>query len=200
MSLDLEHQKENFKNHVATLTKYDNITILDFKNPSSSNYRIRFLFEEDYCKLHISGDLGQLIANNYNNMTYESFSDFVNNVGYFKEKINCHDRAIVRYDEKKAETDIKEYIKTYELEDAIIEEYDSIDYFIELVLEYFDKRTGISAKGYETFSEIDPDVFESISDFGKEETDILKLYMLAFKLAQENLIANNQNDKKEEQQ
>ena len=45
--INLEKQKENFKNHVATLTDYGNIKILDFKNPKSNDYRIRFLFEED---------------------------------------------------------------------------------------------------------------------------------------------------------
>lgn len=58
--MNLERQKERFKNHVATLTDYGNIKILDFKEPGSSIYRIRFLFEEDYYRLHISGDLGEL--------------------------------------------------------------------------------------------------------------------------------------------
>ena len=87
--IDLEKQKKHFTNHKAEFFDYGNIKILDFKNPSSSHYRIRFMFEEDYCKLHISGDLGELIATNYNNMTFEKFSDFVNDVGYFRGKINC---------------------------------------------------------------------------------------------------------------
>ena len=69
--IDLEIQKKYFENHVATFTDYGNIKILDFKNPNSNEYRIRFLFEQDYCRLHISGDLGELVAANYNNMTFE---------------------------------------------------------------------------------------------------------------------------------
>ena len=68
MLIDIEKQKEHFKNHVATFTDYGNIKILDFKEPGTSHYRIRFLFEEDYYRLHISGDLGELIATNYNNV------------------------------------------------------------------------------------------------------------------------------------
>jgi len=68
MLIDIEMQKEHFKNHVATFTDYGNIKILDFQEPGKSHYRIRFLFEEDYYRLHISGDLGELIATNYNNM------------------------------------------------------------------------------------------------------------------------------------
>lgn len=69
--IDLERAKRNFRNHVATFTDYGNIKMLDFKRPDSNEYRIRFLFEEDYCRLHISGDLGALIATNFMNMTYE---------------------------------------------------------------------------------------------------------------------------------
>lgn len=129
--MDLEKQKEHFKEHIATFTDYGNIKILDFKKPNSLEYRIRFLFEEDYCRLHISGDLGELIATNYNNMTYEKFSDFVNDVGYFEQKIDCHNRPIYTYDEELAR--------------------------------------------------------EELLEMAKKETGILELYMLAFKLAKEQL-------------
>lgn len=52
--MNLEKQKENFKNHRATFKDLGNIKILDFKKPNSTEYRIRFLFEEDYrrrCRL-----------------------------------------------------------------------------------------------------------------------------------------------------
>lgn len=82
-----ERAQKLFKNHVATLTDYGNIKILDFKNPESCDYRIRFLFEEDYYRLHISGDLGELTATNCSNMTYEAFSDFVRDADYFKKRL-----------------------------------------------------------------------------------------------------------------
>ena len=108
--MNLGREKENFKNHIATLTDYINIKILDFKAPGTNHYRIRFLFEEDYCRLHITGDLGELIATNYDNMTFEKFSVFVNNTGYFAEKVSCHNRAIYIYDEDLAREQLK---KTY---------------------------------------------------------------------------------------
>lgn len=52
--INIEAQKEHFKNHVAKFTDYGNIKILDFKNPDSIVYQIRFIFEEDRCKLHIA--------------------------------------------------------------------------------------------------------------------------------------------------
>lgn len=186
---DLEKQKEHFKNHVATFTDYGNIKILDFKDPRSSNYRIRFLFEEDYYRLHISGDLGELIATNYNNMCYEKFSDFVYDTGYFESKIDCHSTAIYYYDYDKAKADLQERLADYdftpeydfETEEELREET------IDRVLEDLSDKTGLGSKAYDILSEIDSDCFEWIEDIGKEETGILELYMLAFELAQEQL-------------
>lgn len=201
--IDLEKQKENFKNHIATFTDYGNIKILDFKKPNTSYYRIRFLFEEDYCRLHISGDLGELIATNYNNMTYEKFSDFVNNVGYFEEKINCHNRKIYVYDEEDAKNDIKERLEEYDCLDNVLEhdryewetDEDKLEEFYEDVLEDFSQDNGIGSKGYDALSECFDDVWKFASDIGKRETGILDLYMLAFKLAQEQLKRRvNQNE------
>ena len=187
--INIEKQKERFKNHVATLTDYGNIKILDFKEPGTSNYRIRFLFEEDYYRLHISGDLGQLIATNYNNMCYEDFSDFVHSIGYFQGKIDCNDRDIYEYDSDKAKQELQKRFEEYE----VTSEYDwktDEEYReekIEEILEDFDSRTGIGSKAYDILSEIDADCFEWIGTIGREKTGILELYMLAFELAQEQL-------------
>ena len=196
--MNLEKQKEYFKNHIATLTDYGNIKILDFKEPNTSAYRIRFLFEEDYCRLHISGDLGELIASNYNNMTYEKFSDFVNNVGYFEEKIDCNSRDIYAYDEVKAREELMkmaaddgdwltESNRYWYEEDA----EERLAHIIDDILVDFSDTTGIGKIGYDALSEINPDVWEFAGDIGKTETGILDLYMLAFKLAQEQLKNKN---------
>lgn len=193
---DIEKQKEKFKNHKATFADYGNIKILDFKALETSDYRIRFLFEEDYCRLHITGDLGSLIATNYNNMTYEKFSDFVNNVGYFEGKIDCHERAIYYYSTEKARTDIIQYLKEYDLYDFVIEHEDYyfmgeedeiVTAFLDEVLEDFDEDRGIGTAGYRLLSQIDSDIWESVSDFGKCKSGILETYMLAFTLAQKQL-------------
>ena len=190
--MNLERQKENFKNHIATFTDYGNIKILDFKDPDSSHYRIRFLFEEDYYRLHISGDLGELIATNYRNMTFDKFADFVNDVGYFKEKIDCCSRAIYWYDEKEARDQLKEYIEEYGLL-YYVDVYswgtdeERLESILDDILSDFSDATGIGSKGYEVLSELDSDAWEWTYDLGKKETGILDLYMLAFKLAMEQI-------------
>lgn len=44
--INIEKQKENFKEHIATFTDYGNIKIIDFKKPESSYYRIRFCLKK----------------------------------------------------------------------------------------------------------------------------------------------------------
>lgn len=192
--INIESEKKNFDKHVAKYTDYGNIKILDFKNPESSNYRIRFLFEEDYCRLHISGDLGELTATNYNNMCYEGFKDFIHNIGYFKGKIDCHSRPIYSWDSDKAREDIIKHMKDYGYYDDIAydkygfdSEEEKINDFLDDVMEDFDSNSGIGSRGYDKLAEIDCDIFECVSDFGKEETGILDLYMMAFELAQKQL-------------
>ncbi len=191
--MDLKKQKEHFKNHIAKFTDYGNIKILDFKNPNSSHYRIRFLFEEDYCRLHISGDLGELIATNYSNMTYKKFSDFVNDVDYFKEKIDCNNRKLYVYDEDQAREELLEmaekhdwllFSDKYSYEDDDKERLSNI---IDDILYDFDPDRGIGSKGYEELDDLECDAFEFAGDIGKQETGILDLYMLAFKLAKKQL-------------
>lgn len=200
MMIDLERQKENFKNHVAKFTDYGNIKIVDFKNPDSSNYRIRFLFEEDYCRCHISGDLGELSATNYNNMTFGGFEDFVDNTGYFEEKIDCHKRAIYYFDEDNARKQIMDSIDEYDLAEAIRQEYywkreeEAIKDFVDDILGDFDDRTGIGKDGYEILEKYYSDAWEIVGDLGKEETGILDLYMLAYKLAMEQINADMGKD------
>ena len=181
--IDIERQKKNFINHVATFQDFGNIKILDFRIPDSIYYAIRFIFEEDHYRLHISGDLGELIAFNQTNMRYETFGDFVNNTGYFEEKICCHNRPIHVYDREKAKSELIAIIKEYDL---IIDE-DEMDDKVDEILADFDEENGISYEGYKILEEIDSDCWEYAHDLGEEDTGILELYMLAFKLAQKQL-------------
>ncbi len=193
--LDLKVQKNFFEKHIATFTDYGNIKIVDFKRPDSNEYRIRFLFEEDYCRLHISGDLGELIASNYNNMTFERFSDFVNDIGYFRKKIDCHNRRIYTYDSDNARKDLKELLEEWDMMEEILQhdrfdfetDEDKLEEFYEAVLEDFSDDTGVGSKGCDALEKYFSDVWEFVSDIGKRATGILDLYMLAFRLATEQL-------------
>ena len=188
--MDIEKQKEHFKNHIATFSDYGNIKIIDFANPESCHYRIRFIFEEDFYRLHISGDLGELIATNYRNMCYKDFAeDFVHDIDYFRRKVVCHNRPFYIFDYVKAREELTKRFEDYECifpcdpetEEAYKEEN------IDLILEDFNCETGLGSMAFFRLSDIDKDCFEWIGEIGRVETDILELYMLAFELAQEQL-------------
>lgn len=189
--INLVGQKEHFKNHVATFTDYGNIKILDFQEPGHCEYRIRFIFEEDHYRLHISGDLGELTAYNFTNMRYDTFSDFIDNPGYFEQKIQCHSRDLYVYDDDKAREELKKLCEEQEW-DLDCERWhetreEAIEEKIDDILEDLDNRRGLGSKGYEILSEMDSDAWEYASELGKERTGIIELYMLAFRLAQEDL-------------
>lgn len=192
MSINRERYEKSFEKHIATFTDYGNIKIIDFKNPESVNYRIRFLFEEDYCRLHISGDLGELIATNYNNMRLEGFADFIHNPSYFIEKIVCCSRHLYYWDSDKVVEEIKEYIQDCGLEENIHAmkswcdtDEEAIEEYLNDVLEDFSEDYGIGSKGYEALSEID--YCEGVESLGRENTDIIEVYLLAFELASEQI-------------
>lgn len=192
--IDIEKQKKNFKDHVAKFTDYGNIKILDFQIPGSSEYRIRFLFQEDFYRLHISGDLGELTATNFKNMNYRDFGfDFSKNPYYFEEKIDCHERPIYTYDQDKAHKDLKEILEEDGLSlpsryYLVTDDYDeAFEDFIDEVLEDFDDDKGMSPEGYRVLREVDNNAWEYASSIGKERTGIIELYLLAFRLAQEDL-------------
>lgn len=185
MLLDLEKEKKHFENHEATFQDLGNIKILDFKEPGSSHYRIRFLFEEDYCRLHISGDLGHLIATNYNNMTYEGFHDFVHNPCYFSGKIRCMDRERFSWDYNLAVEELRNKFVDFGYD--LNEDFDFIDDKINEILGDFTDCAGIGYVGYEVLCELDADCFEYVSHIGREDTGIIDLYLLAFELAQKKL-------------
>lgn len=191
MLLDLDYAKERFKDHVATFNDLGDIKILDFERPGSSEYRIRFLFEEDHYRLHISGDLGELIAFNINNMRYETFEDFVHNPGYFEQKICCMNRDIYVYDIDKAKKDLLEQLDWYDWEKELHYSSHTLeevrDYETDYILEDLNDRTGLGSKAYDRLSEIDPDCWYWIGGIGKMDTGIIELYLLAFELAQQNL-------------
>ena len=189
--INLVNKEELFKNHVAKFTDYGNIKILDFQKPGHCEYRIRFIFEEDHYRLHISGDLGELTAYNFTNMRYDTFSDFTDNPGYFEQKIQSHSRDLYEYDEDKAREELKKCCEEQEWEldnESWCEtREEAIEEKIDDILEDFDDRRGLSSKGYEILSEMDQDAWEYASSLGKERTGIIELYLLAFRLAQEDL-------------
>lgn len=194
---NLEAKKKRFENHKATLTDLGNIKVLDFQVPNQNEYRIRFLFEEDHYRLHISGDLGELIAVNYCNMVFEKFRDFVGNPGYFAEKVKCSSRNIFFYNEDlarkqahdliQAEPSIRYAVEAYAENMLGMDEeklYESE--FLDKLFEDFDEDSGLGPYGKKIIEDCDLDIYDFL-ELGHDMTGILDLYLLAFDLAMKDL-------------
>ena len=87
----------------AKKIELDDITIIDYHNPEYNlMYNLRYIFDKKNSSLAITGDFGELVAVNFNNMgNWEDFyKDFTNNPGYFIEKIKASSRNLFVYDEE----------------------------------------------------------------------------------------------------
>ena len=59
----IDQAKKNFRNHKAKFKQFDGISTLDWRNiDGSSNYYVRYVFDEDKGCLYITGDLGSAVV------------------------------------------------------------------------------------------------------------------------------------------
>lgn len=189
--MDLELQKEMFADHVATLRDYGDIKIVDFQKPESNYYRIRFIFEDDHDRVHISGDLGELIAYSYAGLNFRNFIDWCRRDSiFFKLKVKCSSHPLYTYDRELAEKQLLQMTKdNYTLNRIadyfdVCEPEDAVKPFIENVLDGFSDTEGICEIGERTLLNIDYSAFGPIDEIGLEEgPDVFDVYLLAFKLA-----------------
>lgn len=189
--MDLELQKEMFADHVATLRDYGEIKIVDFQKPGSNYYRIRFIFEEDHDRVHISGDLGELIAYNYAGLNFRNFIDYCRrDCIFFKVRVKCSSNPLYTYDRELAEKQLLQKTKDNYTLDRIADYFDvcepedAVEPFIEKVLDGFSDTDGICEIGERMLLNIDYSAFDPIDEIGLEEgPDVFDVYLLAFKLA-----------------
>lgn len=104
--------KHCFKNHEAKLTDFGDIKIIDWRNKNgSSEFYIRYLFDETLCALYITGDCGSFVVRNYDNVCYEKIKDFFEDLDYFASKIKASTYGTITFDYDQAMKDAKEYLQ-----------------------------------------------------------------------------------------
>ena len=57
-----------FKGHIATRQDHGPLSVVTYQNPKDSMYGLRFIFDNDWSTLTITGDSLNAIFTNYNNM------------------------------------------------------------------------------------------------------------------------------------
>ncbi|CFQ77912.1 TPA: hypothetical protein ACINQE_000157 [Streptococcus agalactiae] len=191
----MERFNHYFENHIAKIVDLDSATIIDYYNPDYGlMYNLRFTFDKKNCTLSIYGDFGDLIAHNFYNLGdyRKTYEHFCGNPSYFVEKITSSSRNIYTYDYEEAKSFILERLLSDDDENK-----EEISEKISELLEYFSDRQGfqhISDESREWLSSYDSDYWEWIGYAGKNVSNIIYLYLDAYRRAYEYLTLEEENN------
>lgn len=72
-----------FNKHIAKKNELDDITIIDYYSPEYNRmHNLRYIFDKKNSSLAITGDFGELVAVNFNNMgDWEDFYETLESAG-----------------------------------------------------------------------------------------------------------------------
>ncbi|WP_438310869.1 hypothetical protein [Sporosarcina sp. FA9] len=181
-----------FKDHVATVTEHDGVTILDWRKPGTFMYALRYVMVGN--KLFISGDIGDAVYDLTWNATIESFDTV--NLSYFTGKLSCNSREKYDFNNSLAQQEIKEcFIDWCDVDDISDLEEDDKELYDELIsatMEWSSHEQFSSMGVWTAYNNTDCDWFESevassIADCGKELSNVFIAYLLGVQMANEQI-------------
>lgn len=182
----IKHAKEKFKDFVPTFKQYNGLSTLDWRNKNgSSEYYIRYIFDEDKNSLYISGDLGNACVVLTEKATLKNLSSYINTVSYFIEKIKCS-TDLYQYDNRIAEEEIMQRFEDYFGDTMVDEQWEEIEDMIsDISNNYFDCRTGIVANDswIEVLESYDSDYFDWIYRVGRRVDARVVLWLVGLNMA-----------------
>ncbi|MBR2246135.1 hypothetical protein [Oceanobacillus profundus] len=188
--MEQEIKDKWFNNHEAKITEYDGITILDWREPGTSIYSVRYIFCGS--RLYVSGDIGDAIFNLTWIATPQSFNNI--DLGYLLGKLSCHSRERWYFDERKAKNDLKDWYEenTYDAEDKSLKEAKEIYKFLKGTIESVCTPKELERELFNyymdnSFYYFDGEDFSILSEFGKKLPMCFVAYLLGIKLANEQL-------------
>lgn len=182
-----------FKNHKATLTQHGDLQILDWREPGTCEYAVRFVF--DGYKMYISGDIGEAVFC----LTWKADAHSFNGIStdYFMEKMSAYSSTRYDFDSDEAKKSLQEWknelLENKEFKDEFEKEefMDNINGLIEAVegcssedewaYEY------VNGEYNDFISEEDPDYWEWIYHIGRVIPYRIYGYIVALQMASEQL-------------
>lgn len=182
-----------FSNHIAEKIELETATIIDFYDPEQGRWHsLWYFFDKKHSSLAITGDFGELVAVNFDNMGdwKEFYQDYTNNPGYFIEKVQTSRRSLFAYDCEEAKKEVLNsffYQKPYEALD------DDEQYYFDELFEYFDDSYGfrhVSDSVREFLSQEHDEYYVILEHAGRHISDIVYLYLDAYSKAYEYLTKN----------
>lgn len=188
-----------FKDHVATVTEHDGVTILDWRKPGTFMYSVKYVMVGN--KLFISGDIGDAVYDLTWNATIESFDTV--NLSYFSGKLSCSSRDRWNFDDETANQQLDEWLDE-SIHDLTDDSGDAIDDYHERIIQqckeiHRDLRSAVSEyhneavykhevwRCYQEYDDTDAEEFEMISEFGRQLPNEFIAYLLGIQMANEQL-------------
>lgn len=185
--------KRIFKDFQAKkLVDDKNFLVIDWKNKNGSGeYSIRYTLDIEKGNFIVTGDAGYCIASWYNHLTPDNLCKFLNNIGYFKEKINCWTESYTyRYKDIKDDLFV---LKNDLLNDTDFSE-EEIDEDIEEILsmaEYIEKGMASYPDLIDIYTKYYSDWWDSgFSTLGRRISDRIYLWAAGFQMAWKQLSEN----------
>ncbi len=192
-----------FKNHKAKLIHEGNLSILEWKNPNSVCYYIRYVFDNN--NLYITGDLGFAIFR----LTWKADIHSFNDIGphYFMEKLEAFsndkykfnsETAIERLSEWKEQC-LEEYLEELDIDDEELEDIKISEDYINLVSRFDnlilevkdcsekDEWVSIIEENEDFIEKYDSDYWEWIYDIGDVIHSRILSYLVGLKMASNQL-------------
>lgn len=167
----IAHAKIMFSHHKAVFRQLDGISTLDWRNEDgSSDYYVRYVFDEECCCLYLSGDLGSAVARLTERATLQTLSHYINSADYFMEKIRCSTNLYC-YDAEIAKKDLTYYVQNYlgSCEEDLSDRKIPLPKEFDVLLESLDERDGwnLTEEQKIWLSERCPDYWEWIYSAGQ---------------------------------
>ena len=178
-----EDIRNNFKNHIATLTKVnDTISILDWRAPGTVFYAVRYVMDGRH--LYITGDLGTAVFELTWTATLESFKDI--EVSYFHEKLSAFTDDKFEFDSDSAQSELQDFFDEYDEEKNYTELLESLKQKARSCENVRDWAEVINESN-EDIAEFDNDYWEWIYKIGRVVPTRVRAYLIGLNMAAEQL-------------
>ena len=185
----VDYAKIMFSHHKAVFRQLDGISTLDWRNENgSSEYYVRYVFDEERCCLYLSGDLGSAVVRLTERATLQTLSHYINSVDYFMEKIRCSTNLYC-YDAEIAKEDLTYYVQNYlgSCEEDLSDRKIPLPKEFDVLLESLDERDGwnLTEEQKIWLSERCPDYWEWLYSTGRYIDTRIILWLVGLQMAWE---------------
>jgi len=173
-----------FKDHKATLSECGDLVVLDWKQPETIIFSVRYVFDRNY--MYVSGDLGEAVFHFTEKAIPERIARY--NTDYFCEKLSAFSGPKRDFDRLRANEYLNEMTRDWE---EAGDKYDkeACDELRGIIEDCSsDEHYHIALAGFD-YSRLGNDSFEWISEIGSVIPMRLRAYLLGIQMAVDKLIA-----------